>query len=146
MASGKVSPSGKLTDTWAKRYADLPFAQDYSYLNGDLENEFYKEGIYVGYRFFDSFGVEPAFPFGYGLSYTDFDIRCQGIELADNGRRAVVRAAVTNTGNVYAGKEVVQLYVSAPDGKLDKEYYYKSHNLLLTDQSRLQLYFFRSCF
>ena len=53
----KVSPSGKLTDTWAKRYADLPFAQDYSYLNGDLENEFYKEGIYVGYRFFDSFGV-----------------------------------------------------------------------------------------
>ncbi len=122
VVSGKVSPSGKLSDTWAKRYADLPFAQEYSYLNGDLDNEFYKEGIYVGYRFFDSFGVEPAFPFGYGLSYTTFDIRCLGVELAGNGRRAVVRAAVTNTGNVYAGKEVVQLYVSAPDGKLDKEY------------------------
>ena len=55
---GKVSPSGKLADTWAWRYEDFPFAGEYSYLNGDLRNEFYQEGIYVGYRFFDSFGVD----------------------------------------------------------------------------------------
>ncbi|MBD5161452.1 MAG: hypothetical protein HDT14_05445 [Oscillibacter sp.] len=122
VVSGAVSPSGKLTDTWARQYADLPFAQEYSYLNGDLENEFYQEGIYVGYRFFDSFGVEPAYPFGFGLSYTDFAIRCAGIALAEDGRHVTVRASVTNTGDVYTGKEVAQLYVSAPNGTLDKEY------------------------
>ncbi len=120
--SGTVSPSGHLTDTWARKYADLPFSQEYSYLNGDLENEFYKEGIYVGYRFFDSFGVEPAFPFGYGLSYTDFAIRCAGVSVDESGRTATVRARVVNTGETYSGKEVVQLYVSAPNGTLDKEY------------------------
>ena len=120
--SGKVSPSGKLTDTWAKRYADLPFAQEYSYLNGDLENEFYKEGIYVGYRFFDSFGVEPAYPFGFGLSYTDFAMRSAGLELSPDGKQITVKAAVTNIGETYTGKEVAQLYVSAPNGTMDKEY------------------------
>ena len=120
--SGAVSPSGKLSDTWAKRYADLPFSQEYSYLNGDLENEFYKEGIYVGYRFFDSFGVEPAFPFGFGLSYTDFAIRCAGVSVAEDGRHVTVRASVTNIGETWSGKEVAQLYVSAPNGRLDKEY------------------------
>ena len=65
-------PSGKLTTTWAKKYADVPFAENFSYLNGNLELEEYKEGIYVGYRYFDSFGVKPLFPFGFGLSYTDF--------------------------------------------------------------------------
>lgn len=120
--SGAVTPSGKLADTWAKRYADLPFSSEYSYLNGDLANEFYKEGIYVGYRFFDSFGVEPAYPFGFGLSYTDFDIRCTGIVIAEDGQHVTVHASVTNTGEIYSGKEVAQLYVSAPNGTLDKEY------------------------
>ncbi|MBD5152667.1 MAG: hypothetical protein HDT16_09445 [Oscillibacter sp.] len=120
--SGAVSPSGHLTDTWARKYSDIPFSQEYSYLNGDLDNEFYKEGIYVGYRFFDSFGVEPAFPFGYGLSYTNFAIRCAGVSLDESGRNVTVRASVTNTGETYSGKEVVQLYVSAPNGALDKEY------------------------
>lgn len=120
--SGAVSPSGKLTDSWAKHYADLPFSQEYSYLNGDLENEFYKEGIYVGYRFFDSFGVEPCYPFGFGLSYTSFAMRCNGIETAADGRHVTVTATVTNTGGTYTGKEVAQLYVSAPNGKLDKEF------------------------
>ena len=118
--SGAVSPSGKLSDTWAKRYSDLPFAQEYSYLNGNLDEEFYKEGIYVGYRYFDSFGVEPAYPFGFGLSYTSFAIRSAGI--AADGSKVSVKAAVTNTGDLYSGKEVVQLYVSAPNGKLHKEY------------------------
>ena len=118
--SGKVSPSGKLSDTWAKQYSDLPFANEYSYLNGDLENEYYKEGIYVGYRYFDSFGVEPAYPFGYGMSYTNFSIQSAG--MTAEGSRVTVKASVTNTGDTYAGKEVVQLYVSAPDGNLFKEY------------------------
>ena len=55
-----VTPSGKLADTWAKKYEDIPFADQYSYLNGNLKEEFYREGIYVGYRYFDTFGVEPA--------------------------------------------------------------------------------------
>ena len=118
--SGEVSPSGKLSDTWAKQYGDIPFANDYSYLNGNLDNEDYREGIFVGYRYFDSFGVEPAYPFGFGLSYTDFSIQSAGI--AAEGSTVTVKASVTNTGDRYAGKEVVQLYVSAPNGKLSKEY------------------------
>ena len=120
--SGAVSPSGKLSDTWAKRCSQLPFSQEYSYLNGDLDDEFYREGIYVGYRFFDSFGAEPAFPFGYGLSYTDFAMRCADIRISENGRRVTVEASVANIGETYTGKEVAQLYVSAPNGSLDKEY------------------------
>ena len=118
--SGEVSPSGKLSDTWAKQYADIPFANDYSYLNGNLEDEYYKEGIYVGYRYFDSFGVAPAFPFGFGLSYTDFAMECRGV--AVDGSTVTVTAAVTNTGSDYRGKEVAQLYVSAPAGDLHKAY------------------------
>ena len=117
--SGAVSPSGKLSDTWAKHYDDIPFAREYSYLNGNLEKEYYKEGIYVGYRYFDSFGVTPAYPFGFGLSYTEFDIRFDS--LTSKGTQLTVAAEVTNTGN-YPGKEVVQLYTSAPEGELCKEY------------------------
>ncbi len=120
VVSGAVTPSGKLSDTWAKAYSDLPFSEEYSYLNGDLAEEYYKEGIYVGYRYFDSFGVEPAYPFGFGLSYTDFDLRSAGVSV--QGTRVTVRAAVTNTGETYAGKEVAQLYVTAPEGQLHKEY------------------------
>ncbi len=118
--SGRVSPSGKLSDTWARQYDHIPFAGEYSYLNGNLKEEYYKEGIYVGYRYFDSFGVEPAFPFGFGLSYADFDIKSAGI--SSEGSRVTVKANVTNIGPVYSGKEVVQLYLSAPAGRLHKEH------------------------
>ena len=118
--SGKVSPSGKLSDTWARSYSDIPFAQEYSYLNGDLQNEYYKEGIYVGYRYFDSFGVEPAYPFGFGLSYTDFSIRSAGVTL--DHTKVTVKADVANTGSAYSGREVAQLYVTAPNGQLPKAY------------------------
>ena len=142
--SGAVSPSGKLSDTWARQYNDIPFAQEYSYLNGNLEDEFYKEGIYVGYRYFDSFGVEPAYPFGFGLSYTDFAIRSAGI--GADGSRISVKASVTNSGNAYSGKEVVQLYVSAPNGKLHKEYqslaaFAKTGNLMPGATETLELNF-----
>ncbi len=118
--SGTVSPSGKLTDTWAKRYEDIPFAKDYSHLNGDLKNENYKEGIYVGYRYFDTFGVEPAYAFGYGLSYTDFSIRPAGLEV--RGTKLLLKARIRNEGSKYAGQEVAQLYISSPEGELHKEY------------------------
>ena len=117
--SGAVNPSGKLADTWACRYEDLPFAMEYGALNGELENEFYKEGIYVGYRYFDSFGIEPRYPFGYGLSYTDFSLRCS--EVCADGSVIRMKAAVTNTGS-RSGREVAQLYVSAPEEGMVKEY------------------------
>lgn len=116
---GKVSPSGKLSDTWAKQYEDIPFAKEYSYLNGNLDQEYYKEGIYVGYRYFDSFGVEPAYPFGFGLSYTDFSIHSAGLTAKES--KIDLKAQVTNIGT-YAGKEVAQLYVSAPNGNIHKAY------------------------
>lgn len=118
--SGKVTPSGKLADTWAKKYADIPFHNEYSYLNGNVTEEYYKEGIYVGYRYFDSFDVEPCYPFGYGLSYTDFSMYGAGVSV--KGTKVCLEATVTNTGDTYGGKEVAQVYVSAPVGKLDKEY------------------------
>jgi len=117
---GEVSPSGKLSDTWAKQYRDIPFANEYSYLNGNLNDEYYREGIYVGYRYFDSFGKEPAYPFGFGLSYTDFTIHSAGI--SEKEGIVTVKATVANTGDSHSGKEVVQLYVSAPNGTIHKEY------------------------
>ncbi len=118
--SGAVTPSGKLSSTWAKRYEDVPFGGEYGALNGELAEEYYKEGIYVGYRYYDSFGVECAYPFGFGLSYTDFSFG--GFSFAADGTVITVRCAVTNTGDRYSGKEVAQLYVSAPNGRLHKEY------------------------
>lgn len=118
--SGKVTPSGKLADTWAAAYSDLPFSDEYSYLNGNVEEEFYKEGIYVGYRYFDSFSVEPRYPFGFGLSYTDFEIHM--LDITADGSKIQVKASVTNIGGIYAGKETAEIYVSAPAGTLDKEY------------------------
>ena len=144
VVSGAVSPSGKLSDTWAKQYADIPYAGEYSYLNGDLQNEYYKEGIYVGYRYFDSFGIEPAYPFGFGLSYTEFAVHSAGVSA--EGTRVTVKAAVTNTGVDYSGKEVVQLYVSAPNGRLHKEYqslaaFAKTESLVPGERQELTLRF-----
>ena len=118
--SGKVSPSGKLASTWTMKYADIPFSDEYSYLNGNLDDEYYKEGIYVGYRYFDSFGVEPRYPFGYGLSYSDFEIKVENV--AVGGTKIFVNAEVKNVGTTHAAKEVVEVYVSAPWGTMEKEY------------------------
>lgn len=117
--TGKVTPSGKLTDTWAKAYSDIPGSANYSHNNGNVQKEYYTEGIYVGYRYFDSFEKDVAFPFGFGLSYTDFSIQVQGVGITSQGE-PYVEAKVTNTGDVWSGKEVVQIYVSCPQTGLAK--------------------------
>lgn len=78
--TGKIIPSGKLTDTWAKSYADYPSSAEYSHNNGNVNDEYYKEDIFVGYRYFDTFGVEPAYCFGYGRSYTTFEMKADSVE------------------------------------------------------------------
>lgn len=119
--SGEVTPSGKLTDTWAYKYEDYPNSKTFSHNNGNVQTEKYEEGIYVGYRYFDTFQVPVRYPFGYGLSYTDFSISVKGI-----AKTAVdsfsVTVSVKNTGDTYSGKEVVQVYVSCPQDKMEKEY------------------------
>lgn len=123
--SGDVTPSGKLADTWALSYEDYPNAKTFSYKNGDVNTEKYEEGIYVGYRYFDTFDIPVRYSFGYGLSYTDFKIETEGVGTVDakSGRPSVeVRTSVVNTGNEYAGKEVVQVYVSCPQGNFTKEF------------------------
>ena len=113
--SGKVCPSGKLTSTWARSFEDCPNAGTFSHLSGDTSKELYSEDIYVGYRYFDTFGVKPLYGFGYGLSYTSFeisDIRVKELQIT---------VSVTNTGKC-AGKETVQVYLSCPQGRLKKEY------------------------
>ena len=113
VVTGKTTPSGKLTSTWAKQYSDYPASATFAQNDGDSATEIYKEGIYVGYRYFDTFGIEPAYGFGYGLSYTDFDTQVVSVEADEE--KVNVTVSVTNTGDTYAGKEVVQVYYSAPD-------------------------------
>ena len=110
--SGRVCPSGKLTDTWAVKYQDFPNADEFSYRNGDTSEEVYSDGIYVGYRYFDAAQIEPRYAFGYGLSYTEFEIAVEKTELYGTETRVAVR--VKNTGKRFAGKEVVQIYLSCP--------------------------------
>ncbi len=117
--TGKVTPSGKTTDTWAKHYMDYPSSAKFSH-NESVHDEMYEDGIYVGYRYFDSFGVEPEYCFGYGKSYTQFEIKAG--EVTAEGDRIQIPVTVKNTGTEYAGKEVVQVYYSAPEGSLDKPY------------------------
>ena len=110
---GNVSPSGKLADTIAYDISDYPSTANF----GGKEYNLYKEDIYVGYRYFETFNKSAVlYPFGYGLSYTDFEITatCQ----AQNGK-IVINATVKNIGE-YSGKEVVQAYFGAPNGKLGK--------------------------
>ena len=114
IVSGKICPSGRLSTTWAKKYEDYPTCEGV-----DTTIIPYNEGIYVGYRYFDTFGVEPRYPFGYGLSYTTFKMKAYDIDV--DGTLVDFCVEVTNTGKV-AGKEVVQCYISCPDGKLEKAY------------------------
>ena len=112
--TGKISPCGKLTDTIAANVNDYPSAPYF----GDPYRNFYSEDIYVGYRYFETFARDKVlYPFGFGLSYTTFDIAITGAKQLSDKWDFTVK--VTNTGN-YSGKEVVQIYCKAPQGRLGK--------------------------
>ncbi len=133
--TGRQNPSGKLTDTIAKRYEYYPSASDF----GGKKFNNYTEDIYVGYRYFETFARDKVlYPFGYGLSYTQFEITvksfCHKLNTTD------IEVSVKNIGNM-AGKEVVQLYLSAPQGKLGKPekvlVAFKKTNLLKTGEEQI---------
>lgn len=113
--SGKETPSGKLPDTIARDIEDYPSTANF----GNPLTNLYKEDIYVGYRYFETFKPEAVmYEFGYGISYTDFAI--ETVSATAEGDRICIEVKVTNTGDTYAGKEVVQVYYEAPQGKLGK--------------------------
>ncbi len=132
LLTGKVCPSGRLTMTWPLAATDHPSTKNFP-LNDDLfsfsnmkndgrpvpGHDFtnHEEDIYVGYRYFDTFGRTVAYPFGYGLSYTTFDYSKPTAKVTGDG--VTVTITIKNTGSM-AGKEVVQVYVSAPEGQLEK--------------------------
>lgn len=109
---GKANPSGRLAQTWMEKYEDVPFSKDFS----TSPQEVYKEGLMVGYRYYVTSGVKPAFPFGYGLSYTTFDYEPDAF-YRRNGNRINVVCYIVNSGDIK-GKETVQLYVSKTDGNV----------------------------
>ena len=113
--TGEVCPSGKLSDTIARRISDYPSDANF----GDPDRDFYAEDIYVGYRYFETFARDKVlYPFGFGLSYTTFEIQGQGMESISD-TTITFRARVINTGKVK-GKEVAQIYCEAPQGRLGK--------------------------
>lgn len=115
--TGKVNPSGKLTTTIAAKYEDYPSANNFPSSYG-IEGEVrYEEDIYVGYRHFDADSVKPLYPFGYGKSYTTFSYSDANVQV--NGDSIVATVKITNTGKI-AGKEVVELYASAPQQSMKK--------------------------
>lgn len=111
---GKAVPSGKLASTWSA-WEDYPAMGDF----GGMDDTRYKEGIYVGYRYFDSVGKKPLFPFGFGLGYTEFALSDAAATL--EGETVSVAVTVMNIG-AFPGRETVQAYVSVPWGKLDQPY------------------------
>lgn len=120
LLTGKSTPSGKLAATWAKAYEDFPSSAKFSHNDGDTARASYEEGIYVGYRYFDTFGVDVAFPFGFGLSYTTFSIAPGA--LSAGGEKVSLAVTVTNTGAEYSGREVVQVYAACPQAGQPKEF------------------------
>ncbi len=130
--SGKVNPSGKLATTFPVDYKDVPSEKNFpgkEFPEQAVEGNFgrkqipaevtYEEGIYVGYRYYNTFNVAPAYEFGYGLSYTNFTYSNLKLSSSSFNGKITATVTVTNTGKV-TGKEAVQLYLSAPAQKLDK--------------------------
>ena len=112
--TGKVNPSGRLTDTWARKYEDYPSADTFGHRNGNLDNEEYSEGVYVGYRHFEKHDITPRYPFGYGLSYTKFERKILCFD--NNG----VQIEVKNVGNL-PGKDTLLIFESKPECDIDCE-------------------------
>ena len=113
--SGEVNPSGKLAVSWPVEYSDSPCYENFP---GAGDRVVYEEDIYVGYKYYETFGVEVEYPFGYGLSYTSFEYGDLEAEQSSGGN-LTFRISVKNTGT-KSGKEAVQLYVGKPDGKLEQ--------------------------
>lgn len=138
--SGKENPSGKLPDTWAWDYFDIPSSRNFydcadrRRLTTDTEmflDTCYEEGLYVGYRYFSTFKKKVAYPFGYGLSYTSFEIKPGEIHFEDD--KIEMNVHVKNVGNV-SGKEVIQIYVGKPESEIEQVerelvYFEKTKNL-----------------
>lgn len=112
--TGKVCPSGKLTMTWPVSVYDHASSRHFPSRNKVSNHE---EDIYVGYRYFDTFGKDVSYPFGYGMSYTTFEYSKPSVKVS--GENITVSVTVKNTGSV-SGKEIAQVYVSAPAGQLEK--------------------------
>lgn len=119
LLSGGVNFSGRLTTSWPASFDDVPSADTYSSAGGDPHNQEYREGIYVGYRYYDTFGVKPRYPFGHGLSYTTFDKEFTAICTDAEGVKVSVK--VTNIGKV-SGREVVLLFATVPFGAAGAEF------------------------
>jgi beta-glucosidase len=132
LLSGKVNPSGKLAVTFPMKYEDVPSAKSFpgkefpekattgNFGRPSIPAEVtYDEGIYVGYRYYNTFNVKPAYEFGYGLSYTNFSITNLKLSSSVFNGKLTATVDVKNTGSV-AGKDVVQLYISAPGKELKK--------------------------
>lgn len=138
--SGKVSPSGKLSDTVAKEHKFYPAASNF----GARHHNNYVEDIFVGYRYFETFAPENVmFPFGFGMSYTEFEL-CDKAVIVD-GDNITVCTTIKNAGN-FSGKEVVQVYYGAPQGKLGKAAkslaaYVKTRTLAPGEEQRLEISF-----
>ena len=111
---GEINPAGKLTFTWPKRLEDSP---SHAVGTEDHDNVNYTEGIFVGYRYFDSKGIEPQFPFGYGLSYSKF--RYAGLHTLRKAGNVLVSAEITNISK-RRGTEIAELYVGAPAGSVPR--------------------------
>jgi len=117
---GKVNPCGKLATTFPVKYEDVPAAKNFPGTPaGNPVAVTYEEGIYVGYRYYTSFHVQPAYAFGYGLSYTNYSYSDLKLSEAAFKNKLTATVTITNTGN-RAGREIVQLYVSAPSNKINK--------------------------
>ena len=116
---GKVNPSGHLTTTFPLKYEDVPSAPNFPQSDGNPAIVKYREGIYVGYRYYSSFNVSTSYEFGYGLSYTQFRYTDFALDRIKPNGDITLSLTVTNVGK-FAGKDVVQIYVSAPDGQIEK--------------------------
>ena len=135
---GTSYPSGKLTTTWAA-YRDYCAIGDFA----ELHDTRYREGIFVGYRYFDTAGKRPLFPFGFGLGYTTFAV--SGVTTACTGTHVTVSADIANTGG-FRGKETLQVYVSCPSGRLPREAkslagFVKTHELAPGDTQSVSVEF-----
>ena len=116
--SGAVSPSGKLPITLARKYEDIPASRNFGISEGEINAVNYEEDLCVGYRYFADAPVKPAYPFGFGLSYTSFAYSGLSVKVLEGGK-VELRLTVTNTGAV-SGKEAVQIYVNKPEATPDR--------------------------